>query len=322
MKIDHEIKRCFVAGHRGMVGSAVLRLFKKKYPFINIITCEKNELNLVNQEEVNKFLKIQKPNLVILAAARVGGIFKNMSYPAQFLYENLMIQNNVIHGCFLNRITKILFLGSSCIYPKFSNQPIKESELLTGLLEKTNEAYAIAKIAGIRMCQYYNEQYGMRYKALMPTNLFGEGDNYHPEESHVIPGLIRRFHDAKVNNDNEIKVWGTGNAYREFLYVDDLAEAILLIALQDNSKIEKLFLDKDCFINVGTGMEISINELAKKISKITGYKGKIVFDKSKPDGTPRKILDSTLINSIGWKPKITLEEGLEKTYKIFKSIEL
>ena len=242
-----------------------------------------------------------------------------MTYPAQFLYENIMIQNNILHSCFINKINKVIFLGSSCIYPKLSNQPIKESELLEGPLEITNEAYAIAKITGIKMCHFYNLQYGTQFKSLMPTNLYGQGDNYHPEESHVIPGLIRRFHEGKINDKCHIKVWGTGKALREFLYVDDLAVAILLVALNKCPKIEKIFSNYQSFINVGSGKEISIYELAQKIAKTVKFKGEIIFDKDKPDGTPRKILDSTLINSIGWKPKITLDNGLKKAYEFFKS---
>ena len=229
-----------------------------------------------------------------------------------------MIQNNIIHACYNNNISKVLFLGSSCIYPRNSNQPIKECDLLTGSLEKTNEAYAIAKITGIKMCQFYNQQYGTNYKSLMPTNLYGQGDNYHPEESHVIPGLIRRFHDAKIHNIPQIKVWGTGTALREFLYVDDLADAAIKIAFYDSKKINTVFHKSNSFINVGSGEEISIAELALKIAKTVQYNGKISFDSNIPDGTPRKILDSSLINSIGWKPKISLDNGLIQTYDFFK----
>ena len=315
MKIDTNITSCFVAGHKGMVGSAIVRHLKIKYPLIKIITCEKSKLNLTDQNNVNLFLNKKKPDLVIIAAAKVGGILKNSTYPAQFLYENIMIQNNIIHGCYINKISKILFLGSSCIYPKFSNQPIHESELLKGPLEGTNEAYAISKITGIKMCHYYNVQYGMKYKSIMPTNLYGQGDNYHPEESHVIPGLIVRFHKAKFNSEPHIKVWGTGKALREFLYVDDLAEASLLIALHECPKLDQYFLKNNSFINVGYGKEISIKELAFKISEIVGYT--IIFDKKKPEGTPRKILDSSIINSLGWRPQISLDNGLKKAYDFF-----
>ena len=318
MKLDSNIKSCFVAGHKGMVGSSIIRLLKKKYPLIKIFTSNKSDLNLINQSQVNAFINKKKPDLVIIAAAKVGGIFKNLNYPAEFLYENLMIQNNIIHACYNNNISKVLFLGSSCIYPRNSNQPIKECDLLTGSLEKTNEAYAIAKITGIKMCQFYNQQYGTNYKSLMPTNLYGQGDNYHPEESHVIPGLIRRFHDAKIHNIPQIKVWGTGTALREFLYVDDLADAAIKIAFYDSKKINTVFHKSNSFINVGSGEEISIAELALKIAKTVQYNGKISFDSNIPDGTPRKILDSSLINSIGWKPKISLDNGLIQTYDFFK----
>ena len=318
MKLDTNIKSCFVAGHKGMVGSSIIRLLIKKYPLIKIFTSNKSDLNLINQSQVNAFINKKKPDLVIIAAAKVGGIFKNLTYPAEFLYENLMIQNNIIHACYNNNISKVLFLGSSCIYPRNSNQPIKECDLLTGSLEKTNEAYAIAKITGIKMCQFYNQQYGTNYKSLMPTNLYGQGDNYHPEESHVIPGLIRRFHDAKIHNIPQIKVWGTGTALREFLYVDDLADAAIKIAFYDSKKINTVFHKSNSFINVGSGEEISIAELALKIAKTVQYNGKISFDSNIPDGTPRKILDSSLINSIGWKPKISLDKGLIQTYDFFK----
>ena len=318
MKLDSNIKSCFVAGHKGMVGSSIIRLLIKKYPLIKIFTSNKSDLNLINQSHVNAFINKKKPDLVIIAAAKVGGIFKNLTYPAEFLYENLMIQNNIIHACYNNNISKVLFLGSSCIYPRNSNQPIKECDLLTGSLEKTNEAYAIAKISGIKLCQFYNQQYGTNYKSLMPTNLYGQGDNYHPEESHVIPGLIRRFHDAKIHNIPQIKVWGTGTALREFLYVDDLADAAIKIAFYDSKKINTVFHKSNSFINVGSGEEISIAELAVKIAKIVQYNGKICFDTNIPDGTPRKILDSSLINSIGWKPKISLDNGLIQTYDFFK----
>lgn len=319
MKLDTNIKSCFVAGHKGMVGSSIIRLLIKKYPLIKIFTSNKSDLNLINQSQVSAFINKKKPDLVIIAAAKVGGIFKNLTYPAEFLYENLMIQNNIIHACYNNNISKVLFLGSSCIYPRNSNQPIKECDLLTGSLEKTNEAYAIAKITGIKMCQFYNQQYGTNYKSLMPTNLYGQGDNYHPEESHVIPGLIRRFHDAKIHNIPQIKVWGTGTALREFLYVDDLADAAIKIAFYDSKKINTVFHKSNSFINVGSGEEISIAELALKIAKTVQYNGKISFDSNIPDGTPRKILDSSLINSIGWKPKISLDKGLRQTYDFFKS---
>ena len=317
MNLDSHIKSCYVAGHNGMVGSAIVRLLKNKYPLIKIITYSKNELDLTNQKDVNEFLRDKKPQLVFIAAAKVGGIYKNMTYPADFLYENMMIQNNIIHACYTNKINRVIFLGSSCIYPRNATQPLKESELLGGYLEETNEAYAIAKITGIKLCHFYNIQYGTNYRSLMPSNLYGQGDNYHPSESHVIPALIRRLHKAKIDNEPVVTVWGNGTALREFLYVDDLAEACLLIAFDDSKTQKQLFLNSNSFINVGFGKDISIKELAYKIKKVIQYNGKIVFDTTKPDGTPRKILDSTNINSLGWKPKISLDEGLRKTYRLF-----
>ena len=316
MRITKKSK-IFIAGHNGMVGSAIKKKFEEK-GYKKLLTISKKKLNLIDQKKVLHFLKKSKPDLVIIAAAKVGGILKNSTAPAEFLYENIMIQNNIIHSCYINNITKVLFLGSSCIYPRHSNQPIKESELLKGSLEETNEAYAIAKIAGIKMCHFYNLQYGTKYKSLMPTNLYGRGDNYHPEDSHVIPGLIQRFHKAKINNKLEIKVWGNGKALREFLYVNDLAKASLLVGLNKSKEIDKIFLNSNSFINVGFGKEISIYDLSLKIAEIVEYKGKITFDSSKPDGTPRKILDSTLINSLGWKPETSLNNGLVETYNFFK----
>ena len=318
MNINENIKSCYVAGHNGMVGSSIVRMLKKDFPCIEIIVSEKNELNLLDQNKVNNFIKQKTPDLVFIAAAKVGGILSNKTYPAEFLYENSMIQNNIIHSCYVNKVFNILFLGSSCIYPKYSNQPIKESELLTGPLEETNEAYALAKILGIRMCHFYNKQYGTNYKALMPTNLYGEGDNYHPEDSHVIPGLIRRFHDAKIQSIPKVNVWGSGKALREFLYVDDLAKASLFVALSKNKALDDVFMQSNSFINIGSGKEISICELALKISKLVKYEGQITFDTNKPDGTPRKLLDSSLIGSLGWKTEVSLKEGLKKTYNFFK----
>tara|TARA_B110000503_G_scaffold104097_1_gene155337 strand:- start:768 stop:1739 length:972 start_codon:yes stop_codon:yes gene_type:complete len=318
MRKNTNIKSCYVAGHKGMVGSSIVRLLEKKYPYINIIVSEKAKLNLTDQNKVNEFILKNKPDLVIIAAAKVGGILKNLNFPADFLFENITIQNNIIHSCFINKVPKLLFLGSSCIYPRMSKQPIKETQLLTGPLEKTNEAYALAKILGIRLCHFYNKQYGCNYKSLMPTNLFGQGDNYHPEESHVIPGLIQRFHKAKLIKAPDVKIWGSGKPLREFLYVDDLAKASLFVGLSDNKKIDRTFMKSESFLNVGSGIEISINNLALKIAKLVEYDGKLIFDKSKPDGTPKKLLDSTLLKSLGWEHKISLEEGLQKAYHFFK----
>src|SRR6056300_592661 len=282
--------KIFIAGHKGMVGSALVRLLKRKK--VKIITKEKKELNLLDQKKVQIFFKNNKIDQVYLAAARVGGINANNSYPGNFIYENLMIQNNVIHNSFLNGVKKLLFLGSSCIYPKNAKQPMKEEELLTGKLELTNEPYAIAKIAGIKMCESYNRQYGnsygIDYRCVMPTNLYGPGDNYHPKNSHVVPGLIRRFHEAKVNNLKFVTIWGTGSQFREFIHVEDMARASIKVMNLDKKKFNKIVKPMS-HINIGSGREISIKDLAKKIKKVVDFKGKIKFDESKPNGTLRKL---------------------------------
>jgi len=314
-------QKIFIAGHKGMVGSALVRFLKKKD--IEIITRDKSELDLLNQSDVKNFFKSQKINQVYLAAAKVGGIYANNTYPAEFIYENLMIQSNVIHGAFLGGVKKLLFLGSSCIYPKNASQPMKEEELLTGKLEPTNEPYAIAKIAGIKMCESYNRQYskshGIDYRCVMPTNLYGLGDNYHPENSHVIPALIYRFHEAKINNFPSVSIWGTGNPKREFLYVDDMAEAsILIMNLKKeiyNNKIESL-----SHINIGSGKEQTIKQLAETIKEVVDYKGQIKFDPSKPDGSLKKLINSSRLNSLGWKAKTSLKEGIIQTYKSYKKL--
>ncbi|MBO8219518.1 GDP-L-fucose synthase family protein [Prochlorococcus marinus] len=311
-------KRIFIAGHNGMVGSAILKVLKKSKNII-ILTRTRKELDLTNQDSVRKFFHYEKPNEVYIAAAKVGGIFANNTYPAEFITENLLIQTNIIQTAFNFGIKKLLFLGSSCIYPKLCDQPISEKDLLNGFLEKTNEPYAIAKIAGIKVCESYNRQYseshGIDYRSIMPTNLYGPGDNYHEKNSHVIPALIRRIHDAKIKNLEKVEIWGTGSPKREFLHVDDLAEACLHIMNLDKSKINK-FIDPMCsHINVGTGLDITIKDLAFKIAKIINYKGLIEFDSSKPDGSPRKLLNTSLINNLGWHPKIELNIGLEKTYQ-------
>lgn len=299
-----------------MVGSALVRLLQKQN--VELITKEKKELNLLNQQDVENFFKNQKIDQVYLAAAKVGGIHANNIYPAEFIYKNLMIQNNVIHSAFLNGVKKLLFLGSSCIYPKDAIQPIKENELLTGKLEPTNEPYAIAKIAGIKMCESYNRQYGeshnIDYRSIMPTNLYGPGDNYHPENSHVIPSLIYRFHEAKINNFKNVIIWGSGKARREFLYVDDMAKASVNLMNLDKKTYNNKSSLTCSHINVGSSNDLTIKELAEIIKNVIGYKGKIIFDPTKPDGVPRKLLDSTLINDLGFKPKISLKEGLIKTY--------
>ena len=314
-------QKIFIAGHKGMVGSALVRFLKKKD--IEIITRDKSELDLLNQSDVKNFFKSQKINQVYLAAAKVGGIYANNTYPAEFIYENLMIQSNVIHGAFLGGVKKLLFLGSSCIYPKNASQPMKEEELLTGKLEPTNEPYAIAKIAGIKMCESYNRQYskshGIDYRCVMPTNLYGLGDNYHPENSHVIPALIYRFHEAKINNFPSVSIWGTGNPKREFLYVDDMAEAsILIMNLKKeiyNNKIESL-----SHINIGSGKEQTIKQLAETIKEVVDYKGQIKFDPSKPDGSLKKLINSSRLNSLVWKAKTSLKEGIIQTYKSYKKL--
>lgn len=286
-----------------------------------IIIKEREQLDLLDQIQVNNFFENHKIDQVYLAAARVGGIYANTSYPANFIYENLMIQNNVIHGAFLNGVKKLLFLGSSCIYPKNFNQPMKEEDLLAGKLEETNEPYAIAKIAGIKMCESYNRQYGKRhgidYRSIMPTNLYGPGDNYHPQNSHVIPALIFRFHKAKVNNLPKVIIWGTGTAKREFLYVDDLAKASIFLMNLDKKIYDKQVDPMRSFLNVGSGQEISIKKLAETIKEVIGFKGEIKFDHSKPDGNLRKLIDSQRINNLGFKPEIEFKEGLMKTYKAF-----
>ena len=311
--------KIFIAGHKGMVGSALVRLLKRKK--VKIITKEKKELDLLDQKKVHTFFKNNKIDQVYLAAAKVGGIHANSTYPAEFIYENLMIQNNVIHSAFLSGVKKLLFLGSSCIYPRNAKQPMKEKELLTGKLELTNEPYAIAKIAGIKMCESYNRQYGnshgIDYRCVMPTNLYGPGDNYHPENSHVIPGLIHRFHQAKIKNLSRVKVWGTGKPRREFLYVDDMARASVHIMNLSKAIYLKHTSPMCSHINIGSGDDLTIKDLTKIITNIIGYNGKIIFDKTKPDGNPRKFLDNKQIIRMGFKPQISLIDGLIKTYKDF-----
>ena len=309
--------RIFIAGHKGMVGSALLRLLKLND--VEIIINDRSKLDLLNQQDVQNFFKNEKIDQVYLAAAKVGGIHANDIYPANFIYENITIQSNVIHNAFINGVKKLLFLGSSCIYPRKANQPITEEELLNGKLEPTNEPYAIAKIAGIIMCKSYNRQFGkshnIDYRCIMPTNLYGPGDNYHPENSHVIPGLIYRFNEAKINNLPSVTIWGTGKPKREFLYVDDMARAsIYLMNLDKNSYDEKVSSELS-HINVGSGEDLTIKELADIIKEVVGFKGEIKFDSSRPDGNPRKLLDSTRINNLGFKPEVTLRNGLMKTYE-------
>ena len=309
--------KIFIAGHKGMVGSALVRFLKIQD--IELITKNRKELDLLNHQDVQKFFVNEKIDQVYLAAAKVGGIHANKTYPADFIYKNLMIQNNVIHNAFLSGVKKLLFLGSSCIYPKDANQPMREEELLTGKLEPTNESYAIAKIAGIKMCESYNRQYGkshnIDYRSIMPTNLYGPGDNYHPENSHVIPALIYRFHEAKINNLPNVTIWGTGTPKREFLYVDDMAKASIHLMNLDKNIYDKQTSSMCSHINVGSGKDLAIKELAEIIKDVLGFKGGINFDPTKPDGISKKLLDSKLINSLGFKPEISLKDGLIKTYQ-------
>ena len=310
------MKKIFVAGHKGMVGSAICRELAR-HSDLDVITRNRNELDLCNQSAVQDFMKSVKPDEIIIAAAKVGGIHANNTYPAEFIYQNLQIQNNVINSAHINDVQKILFLGSSCIYPRDVEQPMRESALLTGTLEPTNEPYAIAKIAGIKMCESYNRQYGRDYRSVMPTNLYGPGDNYHPENSHVVPALIRRFHEAKVNKVNEVVVWGSGTPMREFLYVDDMAEASLYLHRMD----QDLYLENTepmlSHINVGTGTDVSIKELAENIMEVVGFVGELVFDKSKPDGTMRKLMDVKRLDGLGYVAPTSLRSGLELTYADF-----
>ncbi|MCZ2397293.1 MAG: GDP-L-fucose synthase [Chitinophagales bacterium] len=296
--------KIYVAGHRGMVGSAIVRKLQTE-GYGNLLLRSSKELDLRDQKAVETFFKTEKPDYVFLAAAKVGGILANNTYPATFLYDNLAIQTNVIHNAYLNGVKKLLFLGSSCIYPKMAPQPLKESYLLTGLLEPTNEPYAIAKITGIKMCESYRRQYGCNFISAMPTNLYGPGDNYDLNNSHVLPALLRKFHEAKINHDPSVVVWGTGTPLREFLHADDLADALYFL-MQHYDGAE--------FVNVGTGKDISIGDLARLVKKITGYEGTLQFDTSKPDGTPRKLLDVSKLQTLGWKPSIGFEEGIRSVY--------
>ena len=314
------MKKIFIAGYRGMVGSAICRQLQRQSD-AEIITRTRDELDLCDQSSVHDFMKSEKPDEVILAAAKVGGIHANNTYPAEFIYQNLQIQNNVIHAAHINDVQKLLFLGSSCIYPRAVAQPMKEDALLKGILEPTNEPYAIAKIAGIKMCESYNRQYGRDYRSVMPTNLYGPGDNYHPENSHVVPALIRRFHDAKRNNDKEVVVWGSGKPMREFLYVEDMAEASLFIHDCDTNVFGACTDPMLSHVNIGTGLDVSIKELAEKIKRVVGYNGKLVFDVTKPDGTQRKLMDVSLLSAMGWKAKVSLLDGLKFTYKEFLKSE-
>ncbi|PKM82456.1 MAG: GDP-fucose synthetase [Firmicutes bacterium HGW-Firmicutes-14] len=300
--------KIYIAGHKGLVGSAIHRRLKRQ-GYTSLVSCSQAELDLRSQEAVNRFFAAERPHYVFLAAAKVGGIYANNTYPAEFIYDNLAIQTNVIHASYLYGVKKLLFLGSSCIYPKFALQPMKEEYLLTGELEPTNEPYAIAKIAGIKMCKSYNRQYGTNFISVMPTNLFGPNDNYHPENSHVLPALIKRIHEAKLSNQPIVEIWGTGSPRREFLYVDDLAAACVFLMN------EKGCADIGEFVNIGTGSDVTIRELAETIKAVVQYRGEFRFDPSKPDGTPRKLLDVSRMKALGWEASTSLEEGIRKTYE-------
>lgn len=308
--------RIFVAGHRGMVGSALVRQLSKRAD-VELVLRSRQELNLLSQQEVEKFFQTEKLDQVYLAAAKVGGIHANNTYPADFIYQNLMIECNIIQSAYCAGVNRLLFLGSSCIYPKLAQQPMAESELLQGSLETTNEPYAIAKIAGIKLCESYNRQFGTQYRSVMPTNLYGIHDNFHPENSHVIPALMRRFHEAKVNGEQQVTVWGSGKPLREFLNVDDMAAASIHVMELEDSIYQQFVSPMLSHINVGTGTDCSIAQLAELMAEVVGFTGKIVFDPSKPDGTPRKLLDVSRLKRLGWEPKISLPEGLKATYAWF-----
>ena len=311
MNINDKI---YIAGHRGLVGSAIVRQLKVR-GFNNLLMRTRKELDLSSQAEVQDFFKRERPDYVILAAAKVGGIHANNTYPADFIYQNMMIEANVINAAYENKVKRLLFLGSTCIYPKAVEQPMREDALLTSVLEQTNEPYALAKIAGIKLCESYNRQHGTDFRSVMPTNLYGINDNFHPENSHVIPALMRRFHEAKVNGDAEVVVWGTGSAMREFLYVDDMAEASLFVLELDEKTYQANTRPMLSHINVGTGKDVTIREMAETMKQVVGFKGELTFDTTKPDGSPRKLIDVSRLSNMGWKYNIDLEFGLKKTYE-------
>jgi len=314
------MNKIFIAGHRGMVGSSINRILSTE-PNNTILTASREELDLTNQTQVFEFIGDHDIDQIYLAAAKVGGIHANNTYPADFIYNNLMIEANVIHASYLNKVKKLLFLGSSCIYPKFANQPIQESALLSGYLESTNEPYAIAKIAGIKLCESYNRQYGQQYgidyRSIMPTNLYGPGDNYHPDNSHVVPALIRRFHEAKTKNLDEVIVWGSGKPRREFLHVDDMARASIFLNNIERKELDVLTSSMCSHVNAGFGSDVTIKELSELIKDIVDFKGKIIFDSSKPDGPPKKLVDSKILNKLGWEAQISLKEGISESYNDF-----
>jgi GDP-L-fucose synthase len=306
--------KIYIAGHRGLVGSAIVRQLESR-GFTNLLMRTHKELDLTSQTQVQDFFKQENPDYVILAAAIVGGIHANNTYPADFIYQNMMIEANVINSAYENKVKRLLFLGSTCIYPKAVDQPMREDALLTGVLELTNEPYALAKIAGIKLCESYNRQHGTDFRSVMPTNLYGINDNFHPENSHVIPALMQRFHQAKINNDSEVVVWGTGNAMREFLYVDDMAAASLFVLELDEKVYQANTKPMLSHINVGTGKDVTIKEMAETMKQVVGYEGKLTFNSTKSDGSPRKLIDVSRLSNMGWKYSIDLEEGLKKTYK-------
>jgi len=306
--------KIYIAGHRGLVGSAIVRQLEER-GFTNLLMRTHKELDLTSQTQVQDFFRQERPDYVILAAAKVGGIYANSNYPADFIYQNIMIEANIINSAYENKVKRLLFLGSTCIYPKAVKQPMREDVLLTGELEPTNEPYALAKITGIKLCESYNRQHGTDFRSVMPTNLYGINDNFHLENSHVIPALMRRFHEAKVNNDAEVVVWGTGNAMREFLYVDDMATASLFVLELDEEVYQSNTKPMLSHINVGTGKDITIKKMAETMKDVVGFKGKITFDKTKPDGAPRKLIDVTRLENMGWKYSMDLKDGLEKTYR-------
>ena len=306
--------KIYIAGHRGLVGSAIVRQLESR-GFTNLLMRTHKELDLTNQAQVQTFFKQEKPDYVILAAAKVGGIHANNTYPADFIYQNMMIEANVINSAYENKVKRLLFLGSTCIYPKAVDQPMLEEAILTDVLEPTNEPYALAKIAGIKLCESYNRQHGTDFRSVMPTNLYGINDNFHPENSHVIPALMQRFHQAKINNDSEVVVWGTGNAMREFLYVDDMAAASIFVLELDEETHQSNTKPMLSHINVGTGIDITIREMAEVMKQVVGFKGEMVFDATKPDGAPRKLIDVSRLSDMGWKYSTDLEDGFDITYK-------
>ena len=306
--------KIYIAGHRGLVGSAIVRQLEDR-GFTNLLMRTHKELDLTNQAQVQNFFQQEKPDYVILAAAKVGGIHANNTYPADFIYQNMMIEANVINSAYESKVKRLLFLGSTCIYPKAVEQPMREDALLTDVLEPTNEPYALAKIAGIKLCESYNRQYGTDFRSVMPTNLYGINDNFHPENSHVMPALMQRFHQAKINNDDEVVVWGTGNAMREFLYVDDMAQASLFVLELDEQTYKDNTQPMLSHINVGTGRDTTIREMAETMKQVVGYEGKLTFDATKPDGAPRKLIDITRLKRMGWEYSVNLKDGLVDTYK-------